>query len=189
MVRTWIENLTSSDPKVKYAAVRQLLEVAEIRPADLEIHLSLWIELLDSDNNILKWMATDIIGALASIDSDNRIDVVLPKIGLLLSSDKLPTKCHAIQSLGRIAAHKEHLREQILNSLFAVSKHAYKNETCKQIALGKVLSVFIEELSSYLTTGSTMDTFINEVLDNPTKTNKNKAEQLRKFLFEQADKH
>ena len=53
---------SAPNPKVKYGSVRDLLAAARIRPEAVYPHFDRFVELLKSQNNILKWTAIDVIG-------------------------------------------------------------------------------------------------------------------------------
>src|SRR3989304_1948407 len=92
------EKLSSRDPKIKYGAAKALLAAAKDDPTSLYPHTDYFVQLLDSENNILKWTAIDIIGLLARVDSANRISAMTGRLVSFLSAGNLITANHAISA-------------------------------------------------------------------------------------------
>ncbi|MBI4743995.1 MAG: hypothetical protein HY776_04150 [Actinobacteria bacterium] len=63
-----LKDLLSKDPKVKYGCAKNLLSLAKDNPAELYPKFDYFVELLDSENKILRWIAIDIIGSLSKVD-------------------------------------------------------------------------------------------------------------------------
>lgn len=97
-----LEKLNSQDPKIKYGYAKELVKIGAENPELLYEHFDYWVELLSSDNNILKWTAIDIIGYLSVADKDNRIEELMPDLFNLLHGDVLITCNHATFALGLI---------------------------------------------------------------------------------------
>jgi hypothetical protein len=59
-----LKDLSSRDPKIKYGCAKKLVATAAKTPAKLYPYMDFFVDLLDSENQILKWTAIDIIGYL-----------------------------------------------------------------------------------------------------------------------------
>ena len=139
-------NLSARDPKVKYGAARQILALSADDPVRLYPHLDLFIDLLDSQNQILRWTAIDIIGNLAQVDADNRIDALIPRLTRMLSLGSLITTNHAISALAEIALAKPQHQSRITRALLNVEDYKFESGECLNIACGKVLLGIIKYL-------------------------------------------
>jgi hypothetical protein len=134
-----LDKLDSHDAGEKYHFAKELLQMAKENPAMLYPYFDRWVELINGSNNILKWVATDIIGHLSAVDT---VDATVQQIdGLvkLLHSGNLITSNHANYALGLIAKNKPEKRAKIIRELLAVSKDVFNTEECKDIAMGKVI--------------------------------------------------
>ena len=138
-VYTTIGELTSKDPKVKYGAAKALTTQAREDPAALYPHLDYFEKLLDSDNNILKWNAIDIIGYSATVDKDSKAVKMTGKLVALLSAGKMITANHAIAALARFAGAFPDQREMIAHELMKVEECVYDTDECRNIALGNAI--------------------------------------------------
>lgn len=133
------EELSSKDPRVKYAAARSLLTTARSDPASLYSHVEDFTRLLDSENRILKWTAIDVIGFLACVDTGKKVYSLDGRLSSFLSAGNLITANHAISALAAFAAAYPERRDAIARELLQVEQCTYDTEECRNIALGKVI--------------------------------------------------
>jgi hypothetical protein len=140
-----LSDLSSDNPKVKYRRAKTLVAIAKKNPEQLYPHLAFFVKLLKSENNILKWIAIDIIGYLAKVDKEKQIDKLLGKLYGFLEGGKLITANHAIGALANIALAKPAHQKKITQELLNVERYKYDTKECHNIALGKV----IQAMSSY----------------------------------------
>jgi hypothetical protein len=133
------EELASKDPKVKYSAAKTLLARAMEDPGSLYPHAGFFVRLMDSDNNVLKWTAIDVIGSLAGADRDGRIAGNAGRLVSFLSAGKLIAANHAIGALASFARVYPDQRPGITRELMDVESHTYDTDECRNIALGNVI--------------------------------------------------
>ena len=175
------ELLRSRNPKIKYGFTKQILTLAKTNPTRLYPHLNQLIEMLGSDNKIIKWIAIDAIGLLATADDENKVDSQIKTLVSFLSCGNLITANHAIFALGKIAEAKPIHFPSILSNLMAVEKQYYETAECRNIALGKV----IETLACFTTSiknDGTVLAFIERTTHNSRNATKNKALRLLKKM-------
>ena len=177
-----LDDLNSTDPKVKYKAVKDILAIVKESPIELYPQIDKFIELLDSENNILRWTAIDVIGYLSSFDKDKKIDKLLDKLFGFLNAGKLITANHAIAALTNIASEKEEHREKITNELLKVQNYSYNTEECKNIALGKL----IESLSTYFNKIDDKKAVIKFVMSQTNNSRNATAKKAEAFLKKHA---
>ena len=65
-----LAGVSSAEARVRFNSAKILRIISEKQPNILYSKIGFFIELLDSKNNILKWIAIDVIGNLASVDSE-----------------------------------------------------------------------------------------------------------------------
>ncbi len=133
--------LNTKNPQDKYGFIRELLKTGEENPAWLYRHFECWSKMLASDDNILKWAAIDIIGYVSAVDTKNKTAAKIDDLFRFLHCGQLTTCNHAISALGRVALNKPDHKDRILKELISVSNDTYDTETCKDIAMGKVLEI------------------------------------------------
>ena len=172
------EKLQSGDTKTKYALAKELLQTSEVSPVELYPYFGNFITLLDDSNNIIKWTAIDIIGNLAVVDQDKKIDQeVMDKLYDLLQDDKLITCNHAIYAFGIIAQHRPEYKPEIIKRLLLVPDNNFETDECEAIVTGKVLEAltpFIEEIKNE----KEVRLFVKAATDSPRNSTKRKATEL-----------
>ena len=181
ITKTDLAKLNSQNPKIKYGFAKELLKIGSEKPELLYEHFDYWVELLSSDNNILKWTAIDIIGYLSAVDKDNRIDGLMSDLIKMLHGGVLITCNHAIFALGLISQNKPNFKEKIIKELIAVSHDNFETNECKNIAIGKVLEA-IKPFVSDLKNNQSFMTFIENATKLERNSTKKKAEQLLKKI-------
>lgn len=133
------EELSSSDPKTKYGAAKALLAQAKEDPGKLYPHAAFFEHLLESENNVLKWTAIDVVGSLASVDTEKKTSKDTNRLVSFLSAGKMITANHAISALAQFARAYPEKRTAITRELMNVEHCTYDTDECRNIALGKVI--------------------------------------------------
>jgi len=175
-----IKDLSSKDPKVKYSCAKSLLDIARDNPIELYPNFDYFAELLDSDNQILKWTAIDIIGHMSKVDGEKKVDKLMGKLFELLNTGKLITAAHAISALTDIAVAKPEYQRKITEELLKVENYIYDTVECRNIALGKVI-LAISRYSEQLEDKAVIE-FLLRQTKNTRNATKKKAEQFLKKL-------
>lgn len=133
------EDLQAKNTKIKYGCVKYILEIGKENPSQLYPKLELFIDLLENENNIIKWMAIDVIGYLARVDKKKKVDKYLDELMGFLNTGKLITANHAILALANIALAKPEYQRKITEELLKVEHYNYDTDDCRNISLGKVI--------------------------------------------------
>ncbi|MPN41256.1 hypothetical protein SDC9_188798 [bioreactor metagenome] len=184
ITKTDLEKLDSKVPKIRYGFAKELLKICSQNPEQLYEHFDYWVELMASNNNILKWTAIDIIGYLSAVDKENKIDNKIKDLIQFLHSGVLITCNHSIFALGLISQNKPEYKDKIIKELLAISQDEFATSECKNIAIGKVLETIKPFVADIKT-----DKYVREFIENATKSERNstkkKAEQLLKKIEKQ----
>jgi len=176
-----LADLSSRDPKVKYGSARNLLAIAKDSPAELYPHIDYFVELLDTENNILRWTAIDIIGSLSKVNEERKVDSLMGKLFGLLNTGNMLTANHAIAALTGVALAKPKFQEKITNELLKVEHYDYDTDECRNIALGKVILALGSYFNQLEDKKAVME-FTERQTKNTRNATKKKAEQFLKKL-------
>ena len=138
------DDLFSKNPKVKYACTKRAIALSTEDPEALYSRIDTIINMLDSENRIFTWTATIVLGNLSAIDTEHKVDAVVPKLFALFHSDSLITSANAIKALFLDAKHKPDYTDKIVDELLAVEHMNYiqKKEVspeCRNVATAQVL--------------------------------------------------
>ena len=177
-----LDGVSSAEARLRFNSAKILRIISEKQPKILYSKIEFFVDLLDSENNILKWIAIDIIGNLASVDSENKIDRIFRKFYDLLSDESMITAGHVIDNSGKIAVAKPYLQDRITEKLLKVEKIEYKTSECRNILLGKVISSFDKYIDQF-ENKKKMISLVRRQLKNSRKATRAKAE---KFLNNQS---
>ncbi len=175
------EDLSSEDPKIKYGCAKNLLAIAKENPDELYPHFDYFAKLLDNENKILKWMAIDIIGHLAKVDKEKKVDRLMVKLFELLNTGKLITANHAVAALTDIATVKPEYQRKITDELLKVENYTYDTDECHNIVIGKVIMAIMPYFGQ-LEDRETVIKFVERQTKNKRNSTRKKAEQFLKKL-------
>jgi len=178
------DGVSSENPRIKFKCAKALRTISEEHPELLYPTIDFFIDLLDNDNNILKWTAIDIVGNLTSVDSANKFDRIFKKYYGFLSDDSMITVAHIVDNSGKIAKAKPHLASAITGELLQIEQIPIKprlTQECKNILLGKVIVAFGAYFDQ-ITDKNSVISFVRRQLHNTRNSTKVKAERfLRKI--------
>jgi len=133
------EKLASPDTKEKYGFVRELLNTGKERPRDLYPYLPQIVTLLDSENNIIQWAGIDLLGLLITVDRDQGIPPLLPRLYRCLNTGKMITANHAVWALFEIAKAESDRQNEILEQILRTQEYQYDTQECKNIVYGNII--------------------------------------------------
>ncbi len=134
-----LNDLLSDDPKVKYGSAKKAISISKENPDELYPSFDFFVKLLDSENQIIKWSAIQIIGYLSRVDKKKKVDKLLPRLIKFLNGGKMITANNTILSLSEIATYKPEYQNRIISELLKVETYNYDTAECRNIALGKVI--------------------------------------------------
>ncbi len=175
--------ISSENTRTRFKSAKILRIISEENPEMLYSKFDFFINLLDSENKILKWIAIDVIGNLSLVDTENKFDKIFNKFYGLLADESMITAGHVIDSSGKIARAKPYLQDKITKELLRVEKIEYKTSECRNILLGKVILSFSQYIDQINNTEE-MVSLAKRQRDNSRKATRVKAE---KFLRTHGD--
>lgn len=172
--------ISSARARTRLKSAKILRIISEKNPKMLCPRVGFFVDLLDSENNILKWIAIDVLANLTPVDSKNRFDEIFRKYYGYLGDESMITAAHVIDSSGKIALAKPRLRSRITTELLRVETIP-RGQECKNILLGKVILAF----SQYVDQVRKKEKMISSArrqLNNSRNATRRKAEKfLRRF--------
>lgn len=181
-MKQWISDLTSSDPKIKYPASRQLIAISETDPHTLYDNFDSFVDLLGSANNIMKWTALQILGNLSRVDAEGKIDKVYLRIVAALDTGKLITANNAIYTLTQIAKADPAKTDDVVSMFLKIKGYEYDTPECSNIAIGKII-LALDELFDQASDKEAILAFVRNETKNSRPATAKKAEQfLRKRI-------
>ncbi len=165
--------------KVKFGCLKALMLLSLTFPALLEPYRERFIRLLDSDNNIFKWNAMQILAHLATVEPDSQFEAIFDQYFAPILGPTMITAGHAMSGGATVAAAKPRLAPRIAGEILKVRRARYKTDECKNIAIGhaiKALSQFYDQLDDK----KPILRFVQEQTGNSRNATKQKALQFLK---------
>ena len=173
------DGVTGPNKRIKNAAAKTLQILSARNPKLLYAKLDFFLQLIDGDDTILKWIALDVIGNVAAVDTKNRIHkTVLLTLYDLLSDESMITAAHAIAALGLIAVHKPRHRKEITAHLLCV-ENIRRNPECRNILIGQTILALTKYFDQIPDTKAVLD-FAQRALINSRPATRKKAEKFLK---------
>lgn len=178
LLPTILNGMQSSKARVKFGSAKMLRIISEKDPKVLYPHMNFFIDLLESENNILRWITIDVIGNLSNVDTKKKFDEIFNRYYALLSNEGMVTVAHVVDNSGKIALAKPYLRDKITFNLLKL-EDIPRNEECKNILLGKAilsLGMYYDQVDNK----EEIISFVERQLTNPRNSTKKKAEKFLK---------
>jgi len=172
---------------VKYGSTKILRIISEKNPKILYPHMDFFIELMDNENQILKWNALDIIANLLEVDKNKKFEEIFDRYYAFITDEEMITAGHVVDNSGKIALAKPHLRYKITKHLLTVETTP-RNQECKNILLGKAILSFHKYFDSAENKNEIIS-FVKRQLNNSRNATKKKAEKFLKKVEKQNKKH
>ncbi|KKT53702.1 MAG: hypothetical protein UW45_C0029G0011 [Parcubacteria group bacterium GW2011_GWC2_44_22] len=166
--------LDNETGRIKLRAAKVLKIISEKNPATLYPNWEFFVNLLDSENNILRWIAIDVLANLTAIDHENKFERIFPKFFGLMSLGSLITAAHVVDNSACIIKNKPQFENQITDILLQVDKVKLPTAECRNILIGKAIEAF-EQYFDQLERKDEARAFVEKQLNNSRPATKEKA--------------
>jgi hypothetical protein len=170
-----IDGLGADKARVKYGCAKVLRIISDKAPGLLYPRIDHFIDLLDNDNNILKWEAIYVIANLAAVDTEGRFEAIFERYFAPIPGPALITAANVIAGAAKIALAKPHLADRIAKEMLKVEKAQYKTTECRNVALGHAIKAFDQFFDQIRDKGPVI-AFVRRQLENTRNATRNKAE-------------
>ncbi len=139
-----IEALQTEKSSKKFAYEKALRRVSEKQPDLIYPYFDFFVDLLDSDNNFMKWGAIITIGNLAAVDTRKKFEAIFKKYYAPISGPALVTAANIIGSSAAIARAKPALVDSIAREILRVEKAKFlrkgsSSPECRNVAIGQAI--------------------------------------------------
>jgi hypothetical protein len=131
--------LRADNARIKYGCLKALRAISEKNPAVLYPEFDRFSDMLDSENNIFKWGAAQIIGNLAAVDTYGKIGRILDRYLAPITGPVMITAANAVGGAGKIALAQPRHADRIARALLEVEAANYQTPECRNVAVGHVL--------------------------------------------------
>lgn len=133
------EGVHSDKKRIKNASSKCLRVISSISPVTLYPKFSFFVNLIESEDNILKWNAIYVLGDLTDVDVNNKFNSrLLEKYFGLLYDKSMITAANTYRILGKVAKNKPGFRKKITDKMLSVNLLPFSTE-CRNILAGTAL--------------------------------------------------
>jgi len=116
-VNALCDGLASPQARTKYGSAKLLRRLSEQDPGLLYPRFDFFAHLMEGETRILRWDSSRILGHLARVDSEGRIDKLLDRYLAPIAGNELIAAANAIQGAADIARSKPHLADRIATEI------------------------------------------------------------------------
>lgn len=169
---------------IRLGCEKTLRLISEQKPELIYPYFDTFADMLDSDNNLLKWGAIITIANLTAVDSENKFEKIFKKYYALITTPVMITAANIIGSSPRIAAAKPELIEKISKEILRVQKAKYESKgapsaECSDVAYGHAINSFAQFFDQ-VENKKPIITFVKKQVNNSRKSVAEKAEKFIK---------
>lgn len=136
------EGLGEKKADIKYGCAKILMILSEEAPVLLYPQFDFFITLLDSEKNVFRWNAINILAHLTKVDAENKFDPIWEKYFAPISGPELITAGNIVGAAAEIAVNKPEWTDRITEQLLKVETGTYDTDECKNIMFGHVITAF-----------------------------------------------
>jgi len=177
-VEELLKALDAGEASVKLAASRRLRALSQAYPELLYPFFDRLANLLDGDNNFLRWDAMRTLANLASVDCERKLDSLLDRFLHPIAGPQMIWAANAITACGNIALAKPYLADRMASAVLEVQAAQYRTVECRHIAAGPAITALGRFIHLVANPKPYID-FASEQLTNPRPAMRKKA---AKFL-------
>ena len=168
------EGLSSNTARVRFGSAKALRTVSEQAPDLLYPRWDSLVRLLENENAFLRWGATQILGNLAPVDHEDKIEPLLDRFLAPVSGREMIGAANAIAAAAGIVLAKPHLADRIAKEILRVERASYRTPECRNVAIGHAIKSF-DRFFRHVGNQRPVLAFVTRQLDNPRPATHKKA--------------
>jgi hypothetical protein len=166
---------------VKLGAAKALRHLSESAPDLICPHFAFFASLLRNENSIVRWNAILLLGNLAAVDGERRLDRIINDYLSPISGPHLIDAANTIRGATAIGAAKPYLADAIAIQILKVERATYATPECRNVAIGHAIVSF-DRLFPMVADKRAVQLFASRQIDNSRTATRKKAERfLRKW--------
>ena len=173
-----LDGVLSKKHLLRFDSFRVLLLISEEHPEALYPKWDFFEDLLDSDNNYLKYIAIYLIANLTRVDTEDKFETIFNKYYSILDDERTMTAAHLAANSGKIAKVKPRLQSKITNKLLSINNtHRGKQ---KELIKGYAIEAFNEYFAEIKDKEKILEFVRMQLNSNSPRTRKKAREFLKK---------
>ncbi len=181
LLQALLTAVSSDVARLKFGAAKALRDLSERAPDLIYPHFDFFVSLLRNENSILRWNAILLLGNLAPVDEDCRVDRVIDDYLAPISGPHLIDAANTMRGATAIGAAKPYLADTIARQILKVERATYATPECRNVAIGHAIDC-IGRLFPAIADQRVVQFFVSRQINNTRNATRKKAERfLRKW--------
>ena len=187
LLEVLISTMENEKGSIKFGCEKIVRLVSEKKPELVYPYFDFLVQLLDSENNFLKWGAIITISNLGSVDSKNQFEKIFNKYYAPVTGPMMVTAANIVGNSWKIAQAKPKLIDRIVDEILKIEKAKYEHKgevspECNNVVCGHAIDSF-EKFFEKVKNQKKIMAFIKRQLNNTRPSVKKRAEKFMKKWF------
>jgi hypothetical protein len=175
--------VSSDVARVKFGATKALRNLSGRAPDLIYPHFDFFASFLRNENSILRWNAILILGNLAAVDGERRVDRIIDDYLSPISGPHMIDAGNTMRGAAAIGVAKPYLADMIARHILEVERATYATPECRNVAVGHAIES-LDRLFPIIAGKRAVQRFVSRQMDNTRTATRKKAERfLRKWPF------
>lgn len=172
----------SNTARSRFRAARTLCVLSELSARLLYPYFERLVPLLDRGNAFLRWDVIRILGNLAAVDHQEKLELVLDRLLAPINHHEMIGAAISMQAAARIAQAKPHLADVLAGKILQVERATYKTPQCRNLAIGHALVALGQFYPAIHHMREQVLEFVERQKKNPLAATRKKAELFLKKI-------
>jgi len=168
--------VTRDEARARLQAARSLRLLSERAPELIYPHFELFVKLRRDKNSIVRWNAMLVLGNLAVVDTERKLDRMIDNYLAPIDGPHLIDAANTIRGACAIAAAKPPLADTIARHIQKAERAVYATPECRNVALGHAITA-LDRLFPLLTHKHSIRPFVSRQLENARAATRGKAQR------------
>jgi hypothetical protein len=173
---TLLAELSSDGARVRLSASKALRDLSEGAPELIYPHFDLFAGMLRNQNSVLRWNAIRLLGNLARVDAEGRLDRVIDEYLAPIRGPHLIDAANTMRGAAAIGAAKPHLADRIARHILKVEHADYGTPECTNVAIGHAIDA-LNRIYPGVTARRPVQLFASRQRENTRSATRKKAER------------
>jgi hypothetical protein len=167
--------------RVRFGAAKALRNLSGRAPDLIYPHFDFFASFLWNENSILRWNAILIVGNLAAVDGERRVDRIIDGYLSAISGPHMIDAGNTMRGAAAIGVAKPYLADRIARHILEVERATYAAPECRNVAIGHAIES-LDRLFPRIADKRAVQRFVSRQMDNSRAATRKKAERfLRKW--------
>jgi len=176
-----IAAVSSDVARVRFGAAKALRNLSEHAPDLIYPHFDFIASLFRNENSILRWNAILLLGNLATVDGEGRVDRIIGHYLSPISGPHLIDAGHTMRGAAAIGVAKPYLADTIASHILEVERATYTTPECRNVAIGHAIDS-LDRLFPIIADKRAVQRFVSQQMGNTRIATRKRAERfLRKW--------